>query len=98
MTGVLLALQFPHRFAEQLGVEVKADFLDVAALVCAENVARAANFEVAHGDAEARAQFRRFENCLQAHLGGLSDAASAGGKQVGVGSMLAAPDTAPELV
>ena len=52
---VPLALAIPqlaNRFLEQLSVERHADFMDMAALGRAQQVASAANLQVTHGDAE----------------------------------------------
>ena len=60
--GGVLALQLPDRLGDDLAVEVEADGGDVAGLLGAEQVAGAADLEVAHGDLETRAQ-----------VGGLAD-------------------------
>ena len=78
--AALFALQFADGFLEQLGVQVKADFMDVAALVGAEDVAGAADFEVAHSDAETGAQVGGFEDGLEAHFGGFGHPPAAAGR------------------
>ena len=50
------ALQLGDRLVEQLDVELEADSGDVARLLGAEQLARAADLEVAHRDREARAE------------------------------------------
>ena len=57
-----LTLQLGDRLGHQLAVQVVADRSDVPALAGAQQVAGAADLEVAHRDLEARAQ-----------LGGLAD-------------------------
>ena len=52
---VLFAFQAVDGLAEELAVEVEADLGDVAGLLGAEEVAGAADLEVAHGDFEAGA-------------------------------------------
>ena len=47
-----------HSTPEKFAVKIEADGDDVAALCCAEKVARAANFEVAHGDFESASRAR----------------------------------------
>ena len=42
-------------FGEQLGVQVEPDGGDVATLLGAEQIARAANLQIAHGDAKTSA-------------------------------------------
>ena len=88
-------LEFGDGFLQQLAVEVQADFADVAALGGAQQVAGAANLQVAHGDAEAGSQFGGLQDGLQAPLGRLGDAAAPGDQQVGVSPVLAAADAAP---
>ena len=51
-----LALQLAHRLVEELRVELEADRLDLAGLVLAEQVARAADLEIVARDLEARAE------------------------------------------
>ena len=51
----LFALQLRDRLLEELAIEIEADRHDVAALRGAEDAAGAADFEVAHRDAKARA-------------------------------------------
>ena len=51
-----LARQLRDRLAEQLDVELEAERGHVAGLLGAEQVAGAADLEIAHGDREARAQ------------------------------------------
>ena len=53
---------------KQLHVQVEADGGHVAALLRAEQVARAADLQVAQGDLEAGAELRRLEDRLQALL------------------------------
>ena len=49
-----LALELADRLGDELAVQVEADGRDVARLLAAEQVARAADLEVAHRDLEAR--------------------------------------------
>ena len=55
--AVVLVVEFLDGLGEEFGVEVESDGVNLAALVGAEEVAGAADFEVAHGDAEAGAEF-----------------------------------------
>ena len=72
--------------------------MNVAALLGAENVARAANLEVAHGDVEPGPELRRRQHGLQPLLGGLGHAAGLGYHQIGVGAPGATPHPASKLV
>ena len=56
LLGDRLALHLGHRLLEDAGVRVEADRGDVAVLLGAEQVAGAADLQVAHRDLEARAQ------------------------------------------
>ena len=51
-----MAFELCHRLLEQLAIQIEADHHDVATLRCAENAARAANLQIAHGDAKTRAE------------------------------------------
>ena len=55
---VLLRIHLAHGLVEHLHVELEAERRDVAGLLVAEQVAGAAQLEVAHRDLEARAQLR----------------------------------------
>ena len=67
-------------------------------LAGAEQVAGAADLEVAHGDLEARAQLGRLADGLEALVGLFGERAVAGVEQVGVGALARPPDPAPDLV
>ena len=62
----LLALQLVHRLLQHLRVHLEADRRDVAALLVAQQVAGAADLQVAHGDLEAGAQLGVVGQRLQA--------------------------------
>ena len=55
-----LAFHLLHGLLEHGGVELEADGFDVAALLAAEHVAGAAQFEVERGDLEAGAEVAEF--------------------------------------
>src|SRR4051812_32912360 len=55
-----------YRRCQQARVQVEADGSYLTALFGAENIARAPDFQVFEGDAEARAQFRRLLDCREA--------------------------------
>jgi hypothetical protein len=52
----LLALQLGHRLVEELDIELEADGGHVSRLLRSQQLPRAADFEVAHGDGEAGAE------------------------------------------
>ncbi len=54
----LLALQLLHRLVQQPHVRVEADRGDVPVLLAAQQVARAAQFQIERGDLEAGARGR----------------------------------------
>ena len=54
------ALQLMHGFFQQLDVHVEADRADVAVLFAAQDIARAAQFEIQRGDFESGAQVAKF--------------------------------------
>ena len=93
-----LALHLGDGLVDHLDVEVVADRGDVAALVLAEQVARAPDLQVAHGDLEPAAQLRRLADGAQALVGLLGQDAVGGVEQVGVGPLAAPADPAPQLV
>ena len=74
-----LAAQLAHRLLEQLQIGLDADRRDVAALLAAQEVAGAADFEIAGGDTEARAEVGELAQRLQALCArGLGEHAIAG--------------------
>ena len=92
------ALKFRHRLLQQPAVEVEADGLHVAVLLLAQQVAGAADLQVAHGDVVARAQGLELLQRRQAaaRLGGQPLARR--GHQVGEGPVVAAADPPAQLV
>jgi hypothetical protein len=87
-----------HRALQQFRVEAEAHFRHLAALVFAEQLARAADFQVVRGEGEARAEFVHRGDGIQAlaRIGG--DVAVVGDHQVGVGAMVRTSDAAAQLV
>ena len=95
---LLAAAQRIHGAAEQLRVEGKPDFLDLPALDVAQQLARAANFQVVCRQDEPRAEILERVDRLQA-LGGVGrHRRSRRCEQVSVGAMMRTPDTATQLV
>ena len=61
-----VAAQLAHGFLDHLHIQIVADGGHVSALLRAQQVAHAANLQIAHGYAEAGAKFRKFANRAQA--------------------------------
>src|ERR1017187_1832021 len=93
-----LALEAGDAFLEQLAVEVEADGGDVAALFRAEDVARAANLQVAHGDFKPAAEGRILLDRADSFARALDEVHVAWQENVGVGLMFVAADAPAELV
>ena len=83
---------------EQLAIEFKSDGGDVAALFRAEQISRAANFQIAHGDLETAAERGVLLHGADAfaHVG--EQARVARQQQIRVGLMLVTPDAPAQLV
>ena len=87
-----------HRLRQQAAVEAEAHGGHVAALLGAQQVAGAADLQVAQGYLEPRSQLRRLEDRLQPLLGLLRQPALAVVHQVGVGAVGPPAHAAPQLV
>ena len=75
----LLALQLLHRLFQQLHVHVETDRVDVPVLLAAQQVARAAQFQVQRRDLEARAQVGELLQRRQPLARDLASASVSGG-------------------
>ena len=93
-----LVLELPRRLFQQLAVHLVADGRDVAGLLGAEDVAGAADFQVAHGDLEAGAEVAVFLDRLQSLGRDRRHRAIGRQEQVAVRAMLPPPDAAAKLV
>ena len=80
-----LALELGDGLGDHLAVEVEADGGDVARLVGAEQVAGAADLEVAHGDLEPGAEVGELADGLEPLVGLLGERPVRGMEQVRVG-------------
>ena len=83
---------------QQLAIQLVTDSRDMAALLRAEDVAGAANLQVAQGDLEARAEFGELLDRLEPLGGDWVDGAVAVEQQVGVGAVLESADAAAQLM
>ena len=93
-----LAPRLGHRLGHQLDVEVVPDGGDVARLVGAEQVARAADLEVAHGDLESGSELGVLADRPQPLVGLLAEHPVGRMEEVRVGALPAATHPAPDLV
>ncbi|MEJ0010122.1 MAG: hypothetical protein WDN72_06195 [Alphaproteobacteria bacterium] len=79
-------------------VELDADFLDVAGLLLAQQIAEAADIHVVAGHREAGAEAVELLHHLQPPLGVAGDELVVRQGEIGVGARLAAADAAAQLV
>ena len=61
-----IAAHFAHRVLDHLHIHIIADRRHKAALLTAQQIARAADLQIAHRDAEARSEFGKFADGVQA--------------------------------
>ena len=83
---------------QNFGVELVAHLIHMPVLFGAQNVARAADLEIAHGDAEARAELGELHEGLQPFRRLLRHDALGLVSKVGVREAFAPPHSAPELI
>ena len=88
---VFLALHLAHGLFEHGGVHLEADGLDVAGLLAAEHVARAAEFEVERGDLEAGAEVGELFERGEAAAGDLGELRLRWDQQIAVGAAVQRP-------
>ena len=67
-------------------------------LLCAQHIARAADFKIAHGDFEARAELRIFADRLQPLCGNLREHLAARIGEIGICAAARAPDASADLM
>ena len=91
-------LQPPHGLLQQIAVQLVADRGDVPALLGAEDVARPANLQVAHGDGEAGAHVAELLDRPQPPGGAGREVLVRVDQQVAVRAVLVAPHAAAKLV
>ena len=70
----------------------------MAALLRAEQVARAAQLQIAHRDAEARAELRKFANRVEALLRRFGEHLARPNREIGVGQPVRAADAPAHLI
>src|SRR5581483_10999376 len=98
LLGFDFALELAHGALEHRSVELKADGINVAALLAAEQVAGAAQFEVEGGNLESGAQVGEFLKGGQAAPGERGQLNIRGDHEIGIGTAVGASDAAAELV
>jgi len=91
-------LEFFHAVFEEAAIHLIADGGDVAGLFSAQEIACAADFEVAHGDLKASAEHAELFDGHEAFAGNIGELAIFGEDEVAIGAMLAAANAAAELV
>src|SRR5581483_12510504 len=98
LLALRLALERGDGLVEHLQVELEAERRDVAGLLVAEQVAGAADLEVAHRDLEAGAELRVVGQRAEALRGLLGQRGVARVEQVRVGALAASADAPADLV
>ena len=93
-----LALGLCDGLPQHLHVQVVADGLHVAVLAVAQQTARAADLQIAHGDAEAGAEGRELPDGGQPFLRDVGEGLVPPEGEVGIGFAAAAAHAAPDLV
>ena len=71
--------QFFDRPLQQLAIQIESNRFDVAVLLSAKQVARAAQLEIERGNAEARPQFAELPNRRKPAAGDLASSVSSDG-------------------
>ena len=83
---------------EQFAIEVKADGGDLARLFDAEDIAGAADFEIAHGDFHAAAVSAGLGKGVESFADDFGQRSLSGDEEVGVGGAVPAADSSAQLV
>ena len=96
--GFGFVLELPHGLFQQLAIHLITHGRDMAGLLRAQNVSRAANFQIAHRDLEARAQVRIFLDRLESLRRDRRHGPIRRQKQIAIRPMLPPPDPAAKLV
>ena len=94
----MYAFCFLHRLAEHFAVQIIPYRKHMAMLVCSQQIACAADFQVPHGDFKAAAKFCVFPDSSQALLCRLFQNAVPAVHQKGIGHPVGTPDSSPELI
>src|SRR4051812_5739390 len=92
------ALGLVDRSGHQFHVEIEPNFLDVPMLLASEQVAGAADLEVAHRDAEPRAESGVLRDRLQPFVRFFRQRAFGREEQVRVGPLVSAAHSTSQLV
>ena len=87
-----------HRVGQQPRIQIKANGRNMTTLRRTQQIARAANLHVAHGDGIPGAQFRIFGQRLQARLGIGRNPPPWGMEKVGIGAANAPPHSSAKLI
>src|SRR5215472_10654910 len=93
-----LAFQFADGALQHCGVQLEADGFDMAALLAAEQVSRAAQLQVESRDLESRAEIAEFFQRSETPARQLAKFAIGRNQQVSVSTSIRAADTAAQLI
>ncbi len=91
-------LQAAHRIFQKMAIQLVADGSNMPALLNAENIAGPPDFQVAHGNLEARPELGELFNRLEATAGIRRDGAIAVEHEVGIGAMFITANPAAKLM
>ena len=97
-SGPGFALHLADGAVEHLGVQLEADGFDVSALLSAQQIACAAQFEIQSGDFEAGAEVGKFFQRRQPPARDRSELDLGRNQQVGIGSAIRPPHAPAQLV
>ena len=93
-----LALQFAHRALQHGGVELESHGFDVAALLAAQQIARAAQFQVERGNLESRAQVAELFQRRQPAPRQVGQLAIGRNQQIRIGAAIGAAHASAQLI
>src|SRR6266446_4627172 len=93
-----LALHFAHGALQHLRIKFEAHRFDVAALLSAEKISRAPQFEIESSDLEAGAEVREFFQSGKTPPGNRRQLDFRGQKQVSVGAAVRAANASAKLI
>src|SRR6266404_4080784 len=96
--NALLALHFAHGALEHLRIKFEAHRFDVAALLSAEKISRAPQFEIESSDLEAGAEVREFFQSGKTPPGNRRQLDFRGQKQVSVGAAVRTANASTKLI
>ena len=96
--ALLCRLGRVNRLFQHLLIKLDADFLDVARLLGAQKISRAANIKVVAGQAETGAQTVQALHDFEPAFGRAVELFAGRQSQIGIGARFGPADAAPELI